>query len=130
MARDGLFFRGAGALSARAVPAAALVVQGIWASLLCLSGTYGQLLDYVVFAVLIFYILTVIGIFILRRKQPDADRPYRAIGYPVIPAFYVLCASAIAVDLLILKPRYTWPGMIIVLLGIPVYFLWRKRAKV
>jgi len=130
MARDGLFFRGAGVLNAKAVPATALVVQGIWASLLCLSGTYGQLLDYVVFAVLIFYILTVIGIFTLRRKQPNADRPYRAFGYPVIPAFYVICAAAIAVDLLVLKPAYTWPGMIIVLLGIPVYFLWRKRAKV
>jgi APA family basic amino acid/polyamine antiporter len=130
MARDGVFFRGAGVLNAKAVPAAALVVQGIWASLLCLSGTYSQLLDYVVFAVLIFYILTVIGIFALRRKQPNADRPYRAFGYPVIPAFYVLCASAIAVDLLILKPAYTWPGMIIVLLGIPVYFIWRRRAKV
>ena len=129
MARDGLFFRGAGVLNAKAVPAAALVVQGIWASLLCLSGTYSQLLDYVVFAVLIFYILTVIGIFTLRRKQPNADRPYRAFGYPVIPAFYVICAAAIAVDLLVLKPAYTWPGMIIVLLGIPVYFLWRKRAK-
>jgi APA family basic amino acid/polyamine antiporter len=130
MARDGVFFRGAGVLNAKAVPAAALVVQGIWASLLCLSGTYGQLLDYVVFAVLIFYILTVIGIFILRRKRPDAERPYKAIGYPVIPALYVLCASAIAVDLLVLKPAYTWPGMIIVLLGIPVYFIWRRRAKV
>jgi len=129
MARDGVFFKGAGVLNENAVPATALIVQGIWASLLCLSGTYSDLLDYVVFAVLIFYILTVIGIFILRRKQPNAERPYKAFGFPIIPALYVLCASAISVDLLIFKPTYTWPGMIIVLLGIPVYFIWRRRAK-
>jgi APA family basic amino acid/polyamine antiporter len=129
MARDGVFFKGAGVLNEKAVPATALIVQGIWASLLCLSGTYSDLLDYVVFAVLIFYILTVIGIFILRMKQPNAERPYKAFGFPIIPALYVLCASAISVDLLIFKPTYTWPGMIIVLLGIPVYFIWRRRAK-
>jgi APA family basic amino acid/polyamine antiporter len=129
MARDGVFFQRAGILNAKAVPGAALVVQGIWASLLCLSGTYSELLDYVIFAVLIFYILTVIGIFILRKKLPNAERPYRAFGYPALPALYVLCATAISVDLLIFKPAYTWPGMIIVLLGIPVYFIWRKRAK-
>jgi APA family basic amino acid/polyamine antiporter len=129
MARDGVFFKGAGVLSEKAVPATALIVQGIWASLLCLSGTYSDLLDYVVFAVLIFYILTVIGIFILRKKQPNAERPYKAFGFPIIPALYVLCASAISVDLLIFKPTYTWPGMVIVLLGIPVYFIWRRRAK-
>jgi APA family basic amino acid/polyamine antiporter len=129
MARDGVFFKGAGVLNEKAVPATALIVQGIWASLLCLSGTYSDLLDYVVFAVLIFYILTVIGIFILRKKQPNAERPYKAFGFPIIPALYVLCASAISVDLLIFKPTYTWPGMIIVLLGIPVYFIWRRRAK-
>jgi APA family basic amino acid/polyamine antiporter len=129
MARDGVFFKGAGVLNEKAVPATALIVQGVWASLLCLSGTYSDLLDYVVFAVLIFYILTVVGIFILRRKQPNAERPYKAFGFPIIPALYVLCASAISLDLLIFKPTYTWPGMIIVLLGIPVYFIWRKRAK-
>ncbi len=129
MARDGVFFRGAGVLNEKAVPATALIVQGVWASLLCLSGTYSDLLDYVVFAVLIFYILTVIGIFILRKRQPNAERPYKAFGFPIIPALYVLCASAISLDLLILKPTYTWPGMIIVLLGIPVYFIWRRRAK-
>jgi APA family basic amino acid/polyamine antiporter len=129
MARDGVFFKGAGVLNEMAVPATALIVQGIWASLLCLSGTYSDLLDYVVFAVLIFYILTVIGIFILRKKQPNAERPYKAFGFPIIPALYVLCASAISVDLLIFKPTYTWPGMVIVLLGIPVYFIWRRRAK-
>ena len=129
MARDGVFFKGAGVLNEKAVPATALIVQGIWASLLCLSGTYSDLLDYVVFAVLIFYILTVAGIFILRKKQPNAERPYKAFGFPIMPALYVLCASAISVDLLIFKPTYTWPGVIIVLLGIPVYFIWRRRAK-
>jgi len=128
MAQDGLFFRKIGLLNSKAVPGIALVVQGIWASLLCLSGTYSDLLDYVIFAVLIFYILTVSGIFILRKKRPDAERPYKAFGYPVIPALYVLAAAAISIDLLLFKPSYTWPGLIIVLLGIPVYFLWRSRV--
>jgi APA family basic amino acid/polyamine antiporter len=126
MARDRLFFRKAGELNDRAVPGVALIVQAVWASLLCLSGTYGDLLDYVIFAVLIFYILTVAGIFILRRTRPDAERPYRAFGYPVLPLLYILVAAAISVDLLIVKPRYTWPGMIIVLLGVPVYFVWSR----
>jgi len=94
--------------------------------LLCLSGTYGDLLDYVVFAVLVFYILTIAGLFILRKKKPNADRPYKTFGYPVVPIIYLVVAAAICVDLLIFKPTYTWPGMIIVLLGIPVYFLWKK----
>jgi len=128
MAQDGLFFRKIGLLNSKAVPGIALIVQGIWASLLCLSGTYSDLLDYVIFAVLIFYILTVSGIFILRKKRPDAERPYKAFGYPVIPALYVLAAAAISIDLLLFKPSYTWPGLIIVLLGIPVYFLWRSRV--
>jgi APA family basic amino acid/polyamine antiporter len=126
MAQDGLFFKRAGVLNQRAVPAVALVVQGVWASLLCLSGTYSDLLDYVVFAVLIFYILTVTGLFILRRKRPEAERPYKAFGYPILPALYLLAAALISIDLLILKPKYTWPGVGIVLLGIPVYFLWNK----
>jgi APA family basic amino acid/polyamine antiporter len=126
MAKDGLFFRRAGELNARGVPAAALVLQGIWASALCLSGTYGDLLDYVIFAVLLFYILTVAGIFILRRKRPEAERPYKAFGYPVIPGLYVVIAAAICVDLLIFKPQYTWPGLIIVLIGIPVFLIWRR----
>ena len=126
MARDGLFFAKAGRLNRSAVPGAALVVQAVWASLLCLTGTYGNLLDYVVFAVLIFYILTVAGLFILRRTRPDAERPYRAFGYPVVPALYILAAAAIAVDLLILKPAYTWPGLGLVLLGLPVYFAWTR----
>jgi APA family basic amino acid/polyamine antiporter len=128
MARDGLFFARTGMLNKKGVPAVALAVQAVWASLLCLSGTYGDLLDYVIFAVLIFYILTVAGIFVLRRKQPDVERPYRAFGYPVLPALYILVAAAIAVDLLLLKPRYTWPGVIIVVVGIPVYYLWRFLA--
>lgn len=126
MAKDGLFFRKVGALNERSVPGFALVVQAVWASALCLSGTYGDLLDYVVFAVLIFYILTVAGIFLLRWKRPGAERPIRAFGYPVLPGLYILAATAICVDLLIYKPAYTWPGMIIVLLGIPVYVIWRR----
>ncbi len=129
MAQDGLFFAKAGALNTKGVPAIALAVQAVWASLLCLSGTYSNLLDYVIFAVLIFYILTVMGLFILRRTRPNAERPYRAFGYPVLPALYVLAAAAIAVDLLILKPTYTWPGVIIVLLGIPVYYIWRLLPR-
>ncbi len=125
MAKDGVFFKKVGTLSERSVPATALVVQGVWASLLCLSGTYGDLLDYVIFAVLVFYVLTVIGIFILRKKRPDVERPYKAFGYPLLPALYVLCASAIAVDLLIYKTKYSGSGLIIVLLGIPVFYIWR-----
>jgi APA family basic amino acid/polyamine antiporter len=129
MARDGLFFRSVGNVNARSVPGTALAVQAAWASLLCLSGTYGELLDYVIFAVLIFYILTIAGIFRLRRSRPDADRPYRAWGYPVVPLLYIVAAAAICVDLLILKPAYTWPGVGIVLLGIPVYFLWKRTGS-
>lgn len=126
MSNDGLFFRSVGSLNRRAVPGIALLVQAAWACVLCLSGTYGDLLDYVIFAVLVFYILTVIGIFILRRTRPDVERPYRAFGYPVLPALYVVAATAIALDLLILKPAYTWPGVIIVLLGIPAYLFWKR----
>jgi basic amino acid/polyamine antiporter, APA family len=98
------------------------------ASILCLSGTYGQLLDYVIFAVLIFYVLTISGLFVLRKKRPDMERPYRAFGYPVIPVIYILLASLIMYILLIYKPLYTWPGLAIVLFGIPVYYYW-KNAK-
>jgi basic amino acid/polyamine antiporter, APA family len=126
MAKDGLFFRNAGVLNNKSVPGAALAVQCGWTCLLCLSGTYGDLLDYVVFAVLLFYSLTIAGIFILRRKQPDSERPYKAFGYPVIPALYIVLALAISIDLLMFKPNYTWPGLGIVLLGIPVYFFWKK----
>jgi APA family basic amino acid/polyamine antiporter len=128
MARDGLFFPVAGLLNTRGVPGAALVFQGIWASVLTLSGTYSDLLDYVIFAALLFYVLTVTGIFILRRTQPSAARPYRAIGYPVMPALYVALASLIMIDLLIVKPRYTWPGLLIVASGVPAFLWWRRRA--
>jgi APA family basic amino acid/polyamine antiporter len=129
MARDQLFFNRAGNLNKNAVPGNALIVQGIWASILCLSGTYGDLLDYVIFAVLIFYILTITGIYRLRKKRPEAERPYRALGYPLLPALYILVAGAISLDLLVLKPAYTWPGLIIVLMGIPVYYFWKTFKK-
>jgi APA family basic amino acid/polyamine antiporter len=125
MARDGLFFQGVGRLNRRGVPAVGLLLQGAWAILLTFSGTYSQLLDYIMFAALVFYALTVIGLFVLRRRRPDAERPYRAFGYPVIPALYVLLCSAVMIDLLVVKPVYTWRGLIIVLTGFPVYFLWR-----
>jgi basic amino acid/polyamine antiporter, APA family len=127
MARDGLFFRRVGQLNARRVPAAGLIIQSIWTSVLCLTGTYGQLLDYVIFAALIFYVLTTIGLFILRAKRPDAERPYRAIGYPVLPALYILLAAAVAIILVIAdKTRaQAVSGLILVLIGIPVYFVWR-----
>lgn len=128
MARDGLFFQSVGQLSGKGVPAAGLVLQAVWAILLTFSGTYSQLLDYVIFAALLFYVLTVTGLFILRKTQPDAERPYRALGYPVLPAVYVVLCAVIMLDLLIVKPLYTWPGLLIVLSGFPVYFLWRYRA--
>jgi len=128
MAKDGLFFKSTGTLNRNSVPGVALFVQAIWASALCLSGNYGDLLDYVIFAVLVFYILTVGGIFRLRKLRPGAERPYKAIGYPILPALYILAAAAISLDLLILKPTYTWPGVIIVLIGIPVYFVWSKAS--
>ncbi len=129
MARDGLFFRGAGLLNRSAVPARGLVLQGIWAALLTLSGTYGNLLDYIIFAALLFYALTIAAIFALRRARPEIPRPYKAIGYPVVPAFYVLAASVIMIDLLIKKPLYTWPGLLIVVAGIPAYYAWRRRQR-
>jgi basic amino acid/polyamine antiporter, APA family len=127
MAKDNLFFSAAGRLNKSSVPAKALLFQGIWAGILCLSGTYSELLDYVIFAVLIFYILTITGLFILRRKHPGAERPYKAFGYPFLPVIYIILASAICIILLLYKPEFTWRGLIIVLLGIPVYFLWNKR---
>ena len=105
------------------------MVQLVWTCVLCVSGSYGQLLDYIIFAVLVFYILTIVGLFVLRRKHPDAERPYRAIGYPVLPAMYIVMALFIDVVLLRYKPQYTWPGLVIVLLGVPVYFLWSRRAR-
>jgi len=129
MSRDGLFFQGVGKLSAESgVPVNSLWVQWGWTCLLCLSGSYGQLLDYVIFAVLIFYILTIFGLFVLRRTRPDAPRPYRAFGYPVLPALYIVMASWISVVLLRYKPQYTWPGLILVLLGVPVYLVWKRQG--
>lgn len=128
MARDRLFFNAAGLLNTRGVPAVALVFQGMWAILLTLSGTYSDLLDYVIFAALLFYVLTVGAIFRLRRSRPGVPRPYRAVGYPLVPAAYMVLATLIMVDLLIVKPRYTWPGLLIVASGIPVFSWWRKRG--
>ena len=123
MAKDGLFFRKTGTLNKNSVPAYALWIQCLVASALCLSGKYGDLLDMVSFVVVLFYVLTIIGIFILRKKRPDADRPYKAFGYPVLPAIYILMGIAFCILLILYKPQYTWPGMIIVLLGIPLYYL-------
>jgi APA family basic amino acid/polyamine antiporter len=129
MAKDGLFFRGVAKLHpTHKTPSVSLMVQMAWTCVLCVSGSYGQLLDYIVFAVLVFYILTIFGLFVLRRKRPEAERPYRAVGYPVLPAVYIVMALFIDVVLLRYKPQYTWPGLIIVLLGVPVYFLWSRRA--
>jgi APA family basic amino acid/polyamine antiporter len=129
MARDGLFFRQVGTLNGRGVPQVGLVLQGVWASVLVFTGKYGDLLDYVIFAVLVFYALTVTGLFVLRRTRPDAERPYRAVGYPVLPGLYVVLCTVVMLDLLVVKPMYTWPGLGIVLTGIPVYFLWRGAAR-
>ncbi|HQJ20415.1 MAG TPA: amino acid permease [Bacteroidales bacterium] len=129
MARDGLFFSKAGELNSKGVPGFAIAIQGIWSILLCLSGTYSNLLDYVIFAVLLFFALTIFAIFILRKKRPDFPRPYKAFGYPVIPFVYILAIIAIMIILLIFKPDYTFPGLAIVLLGIPVFFIWDRSRK-
>ena len=146
MARDNLFFGSTGKLNARHVPAMGLVLQAVWAVLLVLPRTrtgtvdaatgaetygnlYSNLLDYVVFAVLIFYVLTIAGLFILRRARPDADRPYRAVGYPFVPALYIIAATVIMLVLLVYKTSTSLPGLVIVLTGIPVYLFWRARAK-
>jgi APA family basic amino acid/polyamine antiporter len=145
MARDGLFFRRVAQLNKNHVPAWGLIIQGVWASVLVLPRTvktdaagnvagygnlYGNLLDYVISAALIFYILTILGIFLLRRKQPDAERPYKAWGYPIVPALYIAGASVILAVLFIYQTTTTWPGLIIVLTGVPIYFLWNKSRKI
>jgi APA family basic amino acid/polyamine antiporter len=130
MAKDGLFFRSVGTVNRRNTPWAALWVQCILSSVLCLSGTYGQLLDFLVFAVLMFYILTILGLFLLRFQRPDMERPYRVFGYPVLPALYILLALFLEVQLLRYKPQYTWPGLMIILSGVPVYWLWQKLQSV
>jgi APA family basic amino acid/polyamine antiporter len=129
MSRDGLFFKSVGKLHPRyKTPVAGLLVQAVWTMLLCVSGTYSQLLDYIMFAVLVFYILTIAGLFVLRFKRPDAPRPYKALGYPVLPALYIVMATWICAVLLRYKPQYTWPGLVLVLLGIPVYLFWSRRS--
>ena len=129
MAKDGLFFKNAGTLNRNGVPQWALWVQGVVACLLCLSGKYGDLLDMVSFIVVIFYVLTIIGIFILRRTMPQAERPYKAFGYPVLPFVYIVMGITFCTLLIAFKPQYTWPGMIITLLGIPLYFFAVKRGN-
>jgi APA family basic amino acid/polyamine antiporter len=130
MSRDGLFFKSVGKLNEKhKTPAAGLFVQACWTALLCVSGSYSQLLDYIIFAVLVFYILTILGLFVLRVKQPQASRPYKALGYPVLPALYIVMASWICIVLLRYKPQYTWPGLVLVLLGIPVYLFWSRRSQ-
>ncbi|MGE5091481.1 MAG: APC family permease [Bacillota bacterium] len=131
MAEDRLFFRRAGELHPRhRTPVFGLAVQAVWASVLCLSGTYNQLLDYVIFASVLFYFLTTLALFRLRRKRPDLPRPVKAFGYPAVPALYLVAAGALMVILLIKKPLFTWPGLIIVALGIPVYLIWRRSALI
>ncbi len=144
MARDGLFFGTTAILNDKRVPAMGLVLQGIWTALLVLPRTrivdghtgvvrygnlYSDLLDYVVFAVLIFYVLTIAGLFVLRRRRPDAERPYRAFGYPVIPLLYMVAATVIMLALILYKTQTTWPGLVIVLLGVPIYFIWRSLGR-
>jgi APA family basic amino acid/polyamine antiporter len=123
MAKDGLFFKQAGELNEKDVPGWALWVQCLIACVLCLSGKYGNLLDMISFVVVLFYVLTIIGIFILRKKQPDTPRPYKAFGYPLLPAIYIVMGLSFCGLLLKYKPEYTWPGFIIVALGIPLYFI-------
>lgn len=140
MARDGLFFKGAGTLNSAKVPAGGLLLQGIWSAFLVLPRTYNpatqsygnlysNLLDYVVSAALIFYILTIAGVFRLRSTRPDVERPYKAFGYPVVPALYIVGASVILVSLFVYRTSTTWPGLVIVLLGVPVYFYWRSQNR-
>jgi len=127
MARDGLFFRTVGRVDPRHhTPKVALWVQALWTSLLALSGSYSQLLDYVIFAAVLFYFLTAVALFSLRVRRPDFERPYRVLGYPWMPALYLVLTGAVMVNLLVEKPLYTWPGLLIVVIGIPVYFVWKR----
>ncbi len=130
MGRDKLFFSRLGQLNPKThTPNAALFLQGIWASLLTLTGTYSDLLDYVIFAQMLFYVLTITAVFVLRRARPQAERPYKAFGYPLLPALYIAISVLIEVCILVFKPRYTWPGLILVALGIPAYFLWKNVSS-
>jgi basic amino acid/polyamine antiporter, APA family len=129
MARDKLFFQPAGVLHPTyRTPIFGLVAQAVWASVLCISGTYGQLLDYVIFAAIVFYFLTTLALFRLRRLRPELPRPVKAFGYPLLPALYLVANVALMVILLFEKPLYTWPGLLIVASGIPVYLVWRRSA--
>ncbi len=128
MAKDGLFFKRTGTLNKFSVPSFGLWIQCLVASVLCLSGKYGDLLDMISFVVVIFYVLTILGIYILRVKRPDADRPYKAFGYPVLPAIYMLMGLTFCTLLIIYKPNFTWPGLIIVLIGIPIYYLTQRYS--
>lgn len=127
MAEDGLFFKKIGILNKNGVPENGLWIQCFWACILCLSGHYGDLLDYVIFVVLLFYILTISGIYKLRKDKPEIPRPYKAFGYPILPMVYIIVASVICISLLFYKPTYTWPGLIIVLLGLPIYTYFKKK---
>jgi APA family basic amino acid/polyamine antiporter len=140
MARDGLFFRSVGRLNAARVPAWGLIFQGVWSALLILPRTvktaadgtvaygnlYSNLLDYIMSAALVFYVLTILGLFRLRFTNPQAHRPYRAFGYPVVPALYILGASVLVAVLVRYRPMTTWPGMVLVACGVPVYYLWKR----
>jgi APA family basic amino acid/polyamine antiporter len=139
MARDRLFFRGAARLNDARVPARALLLQGLWSAALVLPRTYdpatgqygnlyGDLLTYVISATLLFYVLTIAGLFVLRRTRPEAERPYRAFGYPIVPALYIIGAAAIVLVLFIYQPSATWPGFVIVLCGLPAYAWWARHT--
>lgn len=129
MAQDGLFFKKVGILNKNAVPGFGLWIQCLFACLWCVSGKYGDLLDMISFVVVMFYMLTIFGIFILRKKRPDADRPYKAFGYPVLPIIYIIMGLAFCILLIVYKPRFTWPGLIITLIGIPVYYMIKNRSQ-
>ncbi len=129
MAKDGLFFKKTGTLNKNGVPEFGLWIQAVVASILCLSGRYGDLLDMISFVVVLFYVLTIIGIYRLRIKLPNAERPYKALGYPVLPAIYILMGLAFCILLIIYKPEFTWPGLIIVLIGIPIYYISQANVK-
>ena len=130
MANDKLFFKAGAKLNNRGVPEKSLWIQATWCSILCISGTYSQLLDYVIFSALIFNILTITAVFVMRIKRPDAERPYKTFGYPVVPIVYILLCFMIEVILFIYKRDYTWPGLLFVICGIPVYYLWKYNAKI
>jgi len=129
MAKDGLFFKQTGELNKSGVPEFGLWIQAVVASILCLSGRYGDLLDMISFVVVIFYVLTIFGIYILRRKHPNAERPYKALGYPILPAIYIIMGLIFCVLLIIYKPQFTWPGLIIVLIGVPIYYISQRYVK-